>query len=44
MARQLNMGDLFPEYTVNTVDGTTLKIPQELPGEYTVLLFYRGEW
>ena len=44
MAQQLSMGDSFPEYTVDIADGTTLKIPQDLPGEYKVLLFYRGEW
>jgi len=44
MARQLNTGDKFPEYVVPTVGGKTLKIPQELSGEYSVLLFYRGGW
>lgn len=44
MARQLNTGDPFPEYVVNTVDGSTLKIPQDLLGKYSVLLFYRGGW
>jgi hypothetical protein len=44
MAKQLNMGDLFPEYTVSTVDGRTLHLPQDLAGEYSVLIFYRGSW
>jgi peroxiredoxin len=44
MARQLNPGDPFPAYTVKTVDGTTLTVPQDLAGEYVVLLFYRGHW
>ncbi|MFQ5849455.1 MAG: hypothetical protein ACE5JU_02560 [Candidatus Binatia bacterium] len=44
MARQLNAGDPFPEYVVNTVDGKTLNVPQDLSGEYAVLLFYRGGW
>jgi peroxiredoxin len=44
MAKQLNMGDLFPEYTVTTVDGPTLHLPQDLFGEYSVLIFYRGSW
>ncbi len=44
MAQQLNDGDSFPEYVVKTVDGKTLKIPQDLAGEYAVLLFYRGGW
>ena len=44
MAQQLNGGDSFPEYVVKTVDGKTLRIPQDLSGEYAVLLFYRGGW
>jgi peroxiredoxin len=44
MAKQLNTGDLFPEYVVQTVDGRTLRLPQDLSGEYSVLIFYRGGW
>ena len=44
MAKQLNMGDQFPEYVVQTVDGRTRHIPQDLSGEYSVLIFYRGGW
>lgn len=44
MARQLNSGDLFPEYKIQTVDGKTLNIPKDLRGEYSVILFYRGGW
>ena len=44
MARQLNAGDLFPEYVVQTVDRRTLHLPQDLSGEYSVLIFYRGGW
>jgi peroxiredoxin len=44
MAKQLNTGDSFPEYQVRTVDGRTLRIPQDLSGEYSVLIFYRGGW
>ncbi|MGE5302083.1 MAG: hypothetical protein ACM3TN_02070 [Alphaproteobacteria bacterium] len=44
MAQQLNAGDLFPEYAVQIVDGRVLRIPQDLSGEYSVLLFYRGAW
>ncbi len=32
MARQLDTGDLFPEYTVSITDGRNLKIPQDLKG------------
>ena len=41
MAKQLNVGDLFPAYRVQTVDGRTLHLPQDLAGEYSVL---RGVW
>jgi peroxiredoxin len=44
MAKQLNMGDVFPGYTVRMVDGRTLHLPQDLTGEYSVLIFYRGSW
>jgi peroxiredoxin len=44
MAKQLKMGDRFPEYQVQTVDGTTLQLPQDLASEYSVLIFYRGGW
>ncbi len=44
MARQLNVGDLFPEYSVQSVQGKLLHIPEDLSREYSVLLFYRGHW
>lgn len=44
MAQQLKVGDLFPEYEVRVTDGQTLRLPQDLKGVYSVLLFYRGGW
>ena len=44
MAKQLNPGDSFPNYTVPTTDGRTLNIPNDLKGEYAVIIFYRGIW
>ncbi len=44
MGRQLNSGDLFPEFKIQTVDGKPLNIPKDLKGEYSVILFYRGGW
>ena len=44
MARQLNVGDSFPEYLISTTDGLGLNVPRDLRGEYSVLLFYRGGW
>jgi hypothetical protein len=44
MVRQLNVGDLFPDYQVSTTDGRSLRLPQDLAGEYSALIFYRGSW
>ena len=44
MARQLDMGDRFPEYSVRITAGSVLKLPDDLRGEYSALLFYRGIW
>jgi peroxiredoxin len=44
MAKQLNPGDTFPNYTVPTTDGVALNIPADLKGEYAVVIFYRGIW
>jgi hypothetical protein len=44
MPKLLNVGDLLPEYVVQTVDGGALHIPRDLTGENSVLLFYRGGW
>lgn len=44
MAKQLNPGDVFPEYTIPTTGGRTLNIPADLAGEYAVIIFYRGVW
>jgi peroxiredoxin len=44
MAKQLNPGDQFPNYTIQVTEGRTLNIPQDLRGEYAVIIFYRGIW
>ena len=44
MPKQLDAGDCFPDYQVKTVDGRELHLPQDLSGEYSVLIFYRGIW
>jgi peroxiredoxin len=38
----LTPGDDFPALTLNLGGGETLQLP--LPGEYTVVLLYRGGW
>ena len=38
----LTPGDAFPPLTLDRPGGETLELP--LPGQYTVVLFYRGGW
>jgi peroxiredoxin len=40
----LRIGERFPDLQGRAVDGTTLRIPDELRGRIAVLLFYRGHW
>jgi len=44
MAKQLNPGDSFPNFTVPITDGRMLNLPGDLTGEYAVIIFYRGIW
>ena len=44
MADKLDMGDKFPNLTLNLVGGGTLSVPDDLGSDYTVILFYRGHW
>ena len=44
MAKQLTPGDSFPEFNVPAVDGRNLNIPNDITGEYAVVIFYRGIW
>jgi hypothetical protein len=44
MAKQLTPGDSFPNYLVRLTDGRTLNVPNDLMGEYAVIIFYRGIW
>jgi peroxiredoxin len=39
----LRVGDRFPGLQARAVDGSTLRIPDELH-DFTVLIFYRGHW
>lgn len=40
----LRPGDQFPTLTVAEVGGGTLRLPDELAGNFGVILFYRGSW
>lgn len=44
MAKKLMQGDKLPPITLKLIDGRTLSLPDELPGRYLALLFYRGTW
>ncbi len=40
----LRVGERFPGLQARVVDGSALRIPEELHGATAVLLFYRGHW
>ena len=44
MGEKLVQGVKLPPITLRLVDGNALKLPDELPGRYLALLFYRGTW
>lgn len=44
MARKLVQGDKLPRITLKLIDGSELSLPEQLPGRYLALLFYRGTW
>lgn len=41
---RLENGQTFPDLTVETVGDGPLRLPQDLGGSWSVLLFYRGGW
>jgi peroxiredoxin len=40
----LSAGQQFPPLQGRAVDGSTLRIPDDLGGGIAVLIFYRGHW
>ena len=44
MAEKLQQGDRFPSMTFELAGGGTLRIPEDMPGRYAAVLFYRGHW
>ena len=40
----LNPGDPFPALDVALRDGHTLRVPDDLAGDFAVVLFFRGAW
>ena len=43
-ARRLDTGDAFPRLAIQQLDGSTIQLPEDLAGHWSVLLFYRGHW
>ena len=44
LVEKLIQGDRFPKIELDLTDGFTITIPEQIPGRYLALLFYRGEW
>ena len=44
VGQKLDSGDAFPEFTLNTIEGSTITLPNDVPTDYAVVLFYRGFW
>ncbi len=44
MADKLDAGDAFPSTPLQLVDGSTVRLPEDLTTDYAVVLFYRGHW
>ena len=44
MAEKLDLGDTFPDVTLNYLDGGSVTLPGDLESPYTFVLFYRGHW
>ena len=44
MANKLAPGDSFPDMTLNLAGGGTINLPQDLTGQFNMVLFYRGHW
>ncbi len=44
MTEKLIQGDRFPRIELDLTDGSTITLPDQIPGRYLALLFYRGEW
>jgi len=48
MAREqgilLDSGDVFPNIEFQTVEGKGVRLPADVAGKWTALIFYRGDW
>ena len=41
---RLDNGDRFPRIEAERVGGGSMTVPDDLAGDWAVLLFYRGHW
>ena len=41
---RLILGDTLPTITLSLTDGRRMTLPDEIPGRYLALFFYRGVW
>jgi peroxiredoxin len=44
MSNKLQQGDRFPSLDLKVTGGETIRLPDQMPGRYAALLFYRGHW
>ena len=44
MGQKLQQGDRFPSITLQLTSGESVNMPDDMPGRYAAVLFYRGHW
>lgn len=44
MSEKLKQGDRFPSITLRLTDGSSVRLPDQMPSRYVAVLFYRGHW
>jgi len=44
MSDKLGIGAEFPAIRIDTVDGSSIQLPNGVNAKYRVVLFYRGHW
>lgn len=44
MTEKLNEGDTFPTMRLTLTDGRQVTLPDDLDKDFTVVLFFRGQW
>jgi len=41
---KLDDGDAFPTMTIDMLDDSSLTLPADFEGQWSIVLIYRGEW